>query len=207
MQRLQRLLPVAACALAAACASTDTRHAVESETFDEAWRGRAVGQVLVVAMFPDPGHRVSAETAFCARAQEAGVDARSGYEAFPDLSVLEDEAALRSVLNRQGCDTVLTVTLLDEGESFDYEDWAAKYAAVRLVSSGFFTRMQGYSDYYESGKYVLDLGLWDAATLDPVWHATTDSYSLEGPAEDARKFGDFFLGELDRLGLKRGADA
>jgi hypothetical protein len=181
--------------LATAC-STATSHSIEEETLNPDWRGRSLGKVLVVGVHEDRAQRVSAASTFAERLSQHGVDAEPSYSVLPDLASLDSEGAVRAAIRGREFDTIFCASLIEGGERFDHERFAVTDAIVRLFSEGHFTRLAGHAEYYESGYYVLDMGLWDARTLEPIWEAMTDSYSQEELPEDTRKFADFLVEAL-----------
>ena len=62
-------------------------------------------------------------------------------------------------------------------------------------------RIEGSIRHYESGKFVLDVGLWDAATLRPVWRATTESYTHDAESEMHKGVSRFVLDSLSERGF------
>ena len=57
------------------------------------------------------------------------------------------------------------------------------------------------ADEYESGKFVLAIGVWDPRTLEPIWTATTASYDLERGPEQVKRVADFVVEALRERGL------
>ena len=61
--------------------------------------------------------------------------------------------------------------------------------------------LKDVSDYYGQGKLTLDIGLWDADTLKPIWNATTDSYEFDRGAQGVQNLADFMIAKLAERGF------
>jgi len=190
-----------ATALVTAC-STAPRHHIETEVRSPGWQGEPFRNVLIVAAYEDRAFRISSESIAADELTEKAVDASASYDLIPELGTLDDEAAVRAALEGTDFDAIITVVTLEANEDFDFETYSAQYSLVRLLGSeGTFTRIGGAIDYYESGRFVLDLAVCDARTLEPVWHATTDSYSMEESSQQARTVADFLIRVLQERGF------
>lgn len=195
------ILSCAAATLAAGC-STAPRHQIETEVRNPDWQGEPFRNILIIAAYEDRAYRISSESIGADEFAEAAVDAEPSYELIPDLATLDDAESVRRALQGTDFDAIITVATLEANEEFDFEAYEAQYSFVRLLGSqGTFTRIGGLVDYYESGNFVLDLAVWDARTFEPVWHATTESYSMEEGSEQARTVADFLIRMLQERGF------
>ena len=184
---------VALLALLGAC--TGTRHIVDHEKKGSAWDGKPRMNLLVVGLYDDRTDRVSIESVLASRLTEKGVKASPSYDLIPNLDA--SLGSIQAAVRGKGYDAVLTMATLEGGEEFDYDSHQAGYAFVRLLgSSGTFTRLGGYVDHAAKAKHVLDLGLFDARTLQPIWSGTTDSTESDLGAEGIKKLADWLAGEL-----------
>ncbi|MEM9383222.1 MAG: hypothetical protein AAGB93_24975 [Planctomycetota bacterium] len=179
--------------LLAAC--TSTQHEIENEQLGEAWDGRPRANLLVVGLYEEQTDRVSIESVLAARLTAQGVTASPSYSVLPDLAA--DADAIARTIAGGGYDGVLTMATLEGGEQFDYEAHQEAYAMVRLLGSeGTFTRLGGYADQAAAAQHLLDFGLFDAKTLEPLWNATTDSREADTGAAGIERLSDWLVGEL-----------
>ncbi len=187
--------------LAASC-STAPSHRIETEVHNPDWQGAPFTNILVVGLYEDRGFRISSESVFTAELSEKAVAAAPSYERIPNLGSLDNEAAIRQALEGTDFDAVLTVATVEAGPDFDYDAWQAQYGILRLLGSeGTFSLIGGSIDSYESGRFVLDVGLWDPATLKPIWNATTESYSKEDASQQVTTLADFIIETLRDRGF------
>jgi len=164
--------------------------------------GRKYNKLLVVGLYDDRTFRIAAESIFAEELSQKAVDTTPSFNLFVDLDALDDETKIREKLAGTDFDGVLTIAALEVGAGFDYEGYQEQYAMVRLLGSeGVFTRLGANAAYYESGKLKLDVGLWDARTLQSVWHATTDSYSQEAETDEIKTVADFLIEALAERGF------
>ena len=184
----------------AAC--TSTSHKIKSEHLDPEWQSGPFKKILVIGVYDDRGYRISSESVFAAELSEKAVAASPSYDLIPDLGALDDEAAVREALVGKDFDAVLTIATIESGEEYDYEAHQAEYGLTRLLGgSGQWSLIGSDLDYIESGMLVLDVGLWDARTLNLVWNATTDSYSMDRASEGVTTLADFMIETLRERGL------
>lgn len=176
--------------------STAPRHEIKSENRDPDWDVDPFNKILVIGVYDDKSFRISNESVFAAELSEKAVSASPSYELFPNLDALDDEAEIREALAGKDFDAILTIATIDAGDDYDTEGWNTQYNIFSILGSdrgAHWTQLAGQLDYYESGKFVLDIGLFDSKTLKPVWNATTESYSQEGASEQVKTIADFMI--------------
>lgn len=187
--------PIATICLGLLAACTSTQHKVDNENLSDAWDGQPRSNLLVVGLYEEQGDRVSIESVLAARLTAQGVTASPSYQLVPDLAAGADSIA--RAIAEGGHDGVLTMATLEGGEQFDYEAHQNAYAMVRLLGSeGTFTRLGGYADQAAAARHVLDFGLFDAKSLEPVWNATTDSREADTGTAGIERLSDWLVGEL-----------
>lgn len=180
-------------ALCAAC--TSTRHDIDHEKMGDAWDGQPRTNLLVVGLYEDSTVRVSVESVLASQLTAKGIQASPSYALLPDLNA--DYEAIQKEIRGKGYDAILTMATLEGGEQFDYESHQALYAFVRLLGSeGTFTRLGGYADQGIAANHVLDIGLFDAASFDPIWSATTASREADIGPDGIKRLADWLSGEL-----------
>ena len=193
-----------ACAVAAFApgCSTNPSHRIETEVRNPEWQGEPFRNVLIIAAYEDRAYRISSESIAADEFIGRGLQASPSYDLIRDVETLDDAESVRQALQGADFDAIITIATVEANEEFDFDAYQAQYSLVRLLGSeGTFTRIGGAIDYYESGRFVLDLAVWDTRTLDAVWHATTASYSMEESSQQARTVADFLLRVLQERGL------
>lgn len=185
----------------AACATAP--HRVDQEEMSPGYSGRTYGDLLVVGVYEDRSFRVSSETAFAEELEAKGVTAAPSYPSIPDLKTLDNESAIRGVLASTSHDALLTVSTIDEGYDYDYEDYAETSGIVYLLGGepGAGTDMGSFISWAGSGSYSLLISLWDAGTLEPVWQVTTSSQSTGSESGDLAALSDFAVETMRARGL------
>ncbi len=176
-------------------ACTSTQHNIDQEKMGSAWDGKPRTNLLVVGMYEDRTVRVSVESVLASQLTEKGIKASPSYELLPDLDA--EYASIQTGTQGKGYDAILTMATLKGGEQFDYESHQALYAFVRLLGSeGTFTRLGGYADQGAAARHVLDIGLFDAESFDPIWSATTASREADIGPDGIKRFAGWLAGEL-----------
>ncbi len=176
-------------------ACTSTRHDIDHEKMGSAWDGQPRKSLLVVGFYEDRTVRVSVESVLASQLTEKGVKASPSYMLLPDLGA--DYESIQTAVEGKGYDAILTMATLEGGKQFDYEAHQTLYAFVRLLGSeGTFTRLGGYADQSAAAQHVLDIGLFDAESFDPIWSATTASRESDIGPEGIKRLSDWLAGEL-----------
>lgn len=201
MSTLRPLITVSATLALLGCASAP--HRVAQESVSPEFAGETYGDLLVIGAYEDRAFRAGSETAFVEELRSRGIRASPSYALIPDLASLDDEATMQELLAREGHDAVLSVATIDAGYDYDYEDYLETRGLVYLLGGrpGAFTDTGAFLSWAGSGSYRLDLGLWDAASLQPVWLITTDSQTTGSETGDTRALTDFVVETLRSRGL------
>lgn len=189
-----KAMAVLVCAgLCAAC--TSTQHIIDHEKMGSAWDGQSRTNLLVVGLYEDRTDRVSVESVLASQLTEMGIKASPSYALLPDLNA--DYASIQAAVHGKGYDAILTMATLEGGQQFDYESHQALYAFVRLLGSeGTFTRLGGYADQGVAAQHVLDIGLFDTPSFEPIWSATTASRESDIGPEGIKRLANWLAGEL-----------
>jgi len=192
-------------ALATAC-STTTSNRFKTEERNPAWQARELDKVLVIGVY-DRSYRIAAESVFAAELKEQGINAMTSYEVFPDLQKMGEAAEVKQKLDELGIDAVLSIATLESRPEYDREDWWSTYGWMAILGAESqqargVANLQDASDYYSQGEMELDIGLFDAKSLQPIWNAVTESYAFnQGDADEVKELADFMVGELTARGI------
>ena len=191
-------------ALVAAC-STATSHKIDTESLSPHWQDKPVMSLLVVGVYDDKATRVAGESVFVDELNSRGIKAITSYDVFPHLRSLADADAVRSARDAMGFDAVLTVATIDTAAKYNPEEGHDTQGWLYVL--GFSNRPMALAnlgdevDYYASGNFILDIGLWDPNTLQPIWNATTKSYDMDDGPQSAKALADFVVDTLRERGL------
>lgn len=202
--RVGLLLPVVAAAVTWGCSSTP--HKIAEEEISAHWSGEPYDDLLVVGVYEDRAHRVGAESTLVEALKSHGVSATPSFDLLPRLESLDSEQEVARALAGSGHDGLLIVATLDEGYDYDVGDYFATRGIVYLLGGkpGAATNTGSFLAWAASGSYSLYLGLWDAASLKPVWEAETDSQTTESESGDTRALAGFAHQTLRERGLIEG---
>ncbi len=187
--------------LAAACAGAP--HSVKTEQVSEEWGGNAYKELLIIGAYDDQTYRASAETAFAQELKSRGISAKPSFNSVPNLRELDLESEVADIVANEQVDAVLSVSTIDPGYEFGYEDAMAHRGIVYLLGGrpGAGTELGSFISWAGSGFYKLHLALWDARTQKPVWQVTTSSESTGSESEDLKALVDFTVDRLREKGL------
>ncbi len=151
------------------CAGTE----ILQTQVDDAYKGKPVSNILVIAITGNEHNRRTYEKKFVARLKSVGVDAVASEEAVPmppDLQ-LKKETILNAVKQYEN-DAVIITQLIGK----EKEDVYTRGGAVRI---GFFSyaRDPGYSS--TSTTVRLETNLYDAKTGKLIWSGTSKTMSKD----------------------------
>jgi hypothetical protein len=96
-------------------------------------------------------------------------------------------------------DAVLTISVAKEVQGYDRTDywtahgWAAMPGSSNTDAWG---NLADASSYWERGQYSLDIGLWDAKSVEPIWHAQTDSNEWDACSTGVSRLADLMAETL-----------
>jgi len=202
MKHWNSLIFIAGIALfISACASKP--HQISGESLDKEAGNGPYSNLLVLGAYDDRQYRVGAEALFAEVLKEQGIKAAPSYDILPALKSLKSNEEVAEKLKGTGYDAVLIVTTLDKGYDYDLGDYYATRGFVYLLGGrpGPATELGSLFAWAGSGGYTLYVGLWDAATLKPVWEITTDSETTGSDTEDNKALAKFVAGQLYEKGL------
>lgn len=191
--------------LATAC-STATANKIKSEHRNPEWEARKLDKVLVVGVY-ERSHRIAAESVFVEQLKEHGIDAVTSYEAFADIEKMIDADSVRQKLEELDVDAVISIATLKSRPQYEHSNWWGTYGLMRLLGAsqqqaGGFATLGDTSDYYSQGELHLEVSLYDAISLDPIWIGETDSYMFnQGSADEVQQLADFLVGVLTQRGI------
>ena len=202
---MSKIVLAAACLLlVSACGTSQTYHRVVTEETNPAWQQRQIDKVAVVAVTQDRGERIGSETVFADRLRQQGYDVVASHRIVPNLADLDTTEEAAQAWAAQGIDGVLTVGVAQSATGYDRTDyWEARGWAYLLGSNN--TRAWGdladINSYWTQGEYSLDIGLWDAKSLQPIWHAQTDSNEWDEGSAGTQRLADSIADMLRQRGF------
>ena len=187
-----------------ACGTTQTYHRVVTEETNPAWQQRSIDKLAVVAVTQDRGERVGSETVFVDQLRQQGYDVVASHQLVPNLADVDTTAEAAQAWAAEGIDGVLTVGVAKTASGYDRSAyWEARGWAYLLGSDN--TRAWGdladINSYWTQGEYSLDIGLWDAKTLQPIWHAQTNSNEWEEGSAGVQRLADSIADMLRQRGF------
>jgi len=177
-------------------------HKIETDATSPDWGGNAYQHILVIHLVENSARRITTESAVTASFKAKGVQADVSYDKIVHLDQLSDETAVRDILSQGGYDAIFTAYATPEiapgaGDYFSSQTLASNAEAGRTA----FTRIQRDAVLGHPDTMPIQIDLWDATTLRPVWAGGTNPYVLGNANEESRKFGDMVVAELQKRGL------
>ena len=202
---MNKSISAAACLLLiTACGTSQTYHKVVTEETNPAWQPRAIDKVAVVAVTQDRGERIGSETVFADRLRQQGYEVVASHQLFPNLDDIDTTDEAKQAMAAEGVDGVLTVGVARTASGYDRSDyWEARGWAYMLGSdnSRAWGDLADINSYWTQGEYSLDIGLWDAKTLQPIWHAQTDSNEWDEGSGGVQRLADSIADMLRQRGF------
>ena len=188
----------------AGCGTSQTYHNITTEQRNEAWQQVALNRIAVVAVTDDRSERIGSETVFVDRMKQRGVDAIVSHDIITNLSTIDTSQEAVEALRDRGVDAVLTIGLAKPASGYDRSTyWQARGWAAILGSDN--TRAWGdladINDYWSQGEYSVDIGLWDARSMEAIWHAQTDSNEWDEGSAGVSRLADAITGMLAERGF------
>lgn len=191
--RIHYLVAAAATLITAACGTSQTYHHVTTEQTNDAWQPRPINRVAVVAITTDRGERVGSETVFVDHLQQKGFNVIASYQFAPALTEFDTTSEASSTWAGQDVDAVLTIGVAEPAAGYDRSAyWEARGWAWLLGSDRgqAWGNLADSASYWQQGEYSLDIGLWDAHTMQPIWHAQTDSNEWDEGSSGVARLAD-----------------
>ncbi len=195
---------VAMLCLLTACGTAQTYHKVVAEERNTAWQQVPIRKVAVVAVTADRGERIGSETVFADRLGQHGIDAIVSHDFAPNLDNIDTNSEALQVLAERNVDAILTIAVAEDASGYDRSDyWAARGWAAILGSrnSDAWGNLADAASYWQQGEHSLDIGLWDAKTMDAIWHAQTDSNEWDEGSTGVTRLADFMAEALTSRGF------
>ena len=163
--------------LIVSCAGTELTH----KQVDEAYKGKPVSNILVIAITGNEDSRRSFERKFVAQLKSAGVEAVSSEEAIPMPANLElkKEAIINAVRQFKN-DAVIITHLIskEEKEALSRSDAVQSYYGFyhsRYIGS--YTHDPGYSSTKKT--VLLETNLYDVKTEKLIWSGQSKTISKD----------------------------
>ncbi len=122
----------------------------------------------------------------------------------PNLDSLDTGKKAITALAERNVDAVLTIAVAKDAKSYDRTDyWATRGWAAVLGSDNTdaWGNLADAASYWQQGEYSLDIGLWDAKSMDAIWHAQTDSNEWDEGSTGVSRLADFMAETLISRGF------
>jgi hypothetical protein len=158
--------------LISSCAGTE----LTQKQVNEAYKGKPVSDILVIAITGNEDSRRSFERKFVARLKSAGVEAISSEEAIPMPSDLKlKKEMILSAVNQFGNDAVIITHLIDR----EVKEVYTPGGTARGGYYGYYSRHSapGYSS--TSKTYRLETNLYDVKTEKLIWSGQSKTFSKD----------------------------
>jgi hypothetical protein len=164
--------------LVISCAGTELTH----KQVNEAYKGKPVSNILVIAITGNEDSRRSFEREFVAQLKAAGVEAISSEEAIPMPSDLElKKEAIITAVNHFKNDGVIITNLIDkeekEGFTRSSDTHRGYYGFYHSRYTGSYTRDPGYSKIRKTIR--LETNLYDVKTEKLIWSGQSKTISKD----------------------------
>jgi hypothetical protein len=161
------------------CAGTELTH----KQVNEAYKGKPVSDILVIAITGNEDSRRSFEQRFVAQLEAAGVEAIASVDAIPMPADLEmKKEAILDAVNQFGNDAVIITHLIDKG----VKDVYTRTGPAHRGYYGFYSSRYSYahtSGYSSTSTTLrLETNLYDVKTEKLIWSGQSKTLS-----QDSRK--------------------
>jgi hypothetical protein len=160
------------------CTGTELTH----KHVNEAYKGKPVSNILVIAITGNEDSRRSFERKFVAQLKAAGVEAISSEEAIPMPPDLElKKEAIITAVNHFSNDAVIITHLIDKNEKEGFTRSSETHSGYfgfyhsRYTSS--YARDPGYSSTSKTVR--LETNLYDAKTEKLIWSGQSKTISKD----------------------------
>ncbi len=155
------------------CAGTETE--LTQNQVNEAYKGRPVSDILVIAITGNEDSRRTFERKFVARLKSAGVEAISSEEAIPmppDLKLKKE--MILSAVNQFGNDAVIITRLIDR----EVKEVYTRGGTARGYY-GYYSRHSA-PGYASTSKTIrLETNLYDVKTEKLIWSGQSKTFSKD----------------------------
>ena len=136
--------------------------------------------------------------------RQIGIDAIISHDFAPNLNDLDTNKEAITALAERNVDAVLTIAVAKDAKGYDRTDyWATRGWAAVLGSDNTdaWGNLADAASYWQQGEYLLDIGLWDAKSMDAIWHAQTDSNEWDEGSAGVSRLADFVAETLSSRGF------
>ena len=160
------------------CAGTETE--LTHDQRNEAYKGKPVSNILVIAITGNEDSRRSFERKFVARLKSIGVEAISSEEAIPMPPNLElKKEMILSAVNQFKNDAVIITHMIDKGEKEVYTRGGRTHRGYY----GFYRTRHSYAHnpgYSSTSKTLrLETNLYDVKTEKLIWSGQSKTLSKD----------------------------
>ena len=158
------------------CAGTE----ITQKQLDDAYKGKPVSDILVIAITGNEHNRRSFEKKFVARLKSVGVDAISSEEAIPMPADLElKKETILTAVNQYENDAVIITHLIGKEEKDVYTRGGSPHGGYfGFYSSRYsYARDPGYSS--TSTTVRLETNLYDVKTEKLIWSGKSNTLSRD----------------------------
>jgi len=158
------------------CAGTE----ITQKQVDDAYKGKPVSDILVIAITGNEHNRRSFEKKFVARLKSVGVDAISSEEAIPMPADLElKKETILTAVNQYENDAVIITHLVGKEEKDVYTRGGSGHRGFYgfYSSRHSIARDPGYAS--TSTTVLLETNLYDVKTEKLIWSGKSDSWSRD----------------------------
>ena len=154
------------------CAGTELTH----KQVNEAYKGKPVSDILVIAITGNEDSRRSFERKFVARLKSAGVEAISSEEAIPMPANLElKKEMILSAVNQFENDAVIITRLIDR----EVKEVYTHGGTARGGYYGYYSRHSAPGYASTSKTYRLETNLYDVKTEKLIWSGQSKTLSKD----------------------------
>jgi len=156
------------------CAGTETE--LTQNQVNEAYKGKPVSDILVIAITGNEDSRRSFERKFVARLKSAGVEAISSEEAIPMPADLElKKEMILSAVNQFENDAVIITRLIDR----EVKEVYTHGGTARGGYYGYYSRHSA-PGYASTSKTIrLETNLYDVKTEKLIWSGQSKTFSKD----------------------------
>ena len=162
--------------LIVACASTELKRT----SMDEAYKGKILSNILVIAVTDNQNTRRSFENKFVVRLKATGVDAVSSADGIPipGDQKLEKDAILKAV-QQFGNDAVIITHLVGVKETEVYNPAPRSYTGYYGYYGNVYGQIHGRGYYSTTSIVRLETNLYDAKTEKLIWSGQSETWNPE----------------------------
>lgn len=159
--------------LVISCAGTE----LTQNQIDEAYTGKPVSDILVIAITGNEHNRRSFETKFVAQLKSVGVDAVSSEKAIPMPANLElKKEMILNAVNQYKNDAVIITHLIGKDE----KDVYTRGGSAHRGFYGFYRSRYSDPGYSSTTTTVrLETNLYDVKTEKLIWSGKSDTWSKD----------------------------